>query len=101
MGCSLRRLEVIRSSTAPWQQKAIDEATPLLQLMATYTSDAISFLKDHRNDMWMPIYHTYVANIENNSQQLQTKLGEYLHLAKLRNEERRLSRQVGTSPAEE
>lgn len=96
MGEKLCRLEVIRQSTAPWEQKAIDDAAPLIRYIADNTEAAIRYLREHADDPWTPTYRVYTSNVEKGSTQLQKRVGEYLHLAKLGNEELQLRKQVQT-----
>jgi hypothetical protein len=63
MGRKLCRLQQIRRVTAPWQQKAIDEAKVSVRLMADNVNDAINFLNEYQDDFWTPSYRLNVSNV--------------------------------------
>jgi hypothetical protein len=57
------RLESIHRVATPEEQQKIDEAAVLVREISINTNDAIQFLKEHREALWMPAYRTYAVNI--------------------------------------
>jgi len=63
MGTKLCRLESIRRVLAPWQQNEIDRMAADARLMADNTRDAILFMNGHQQQLWLPPYQQYAANL--------------------------------------
>lgn len=74
MGQKLCRLEQIRRVTAPWQQKAIDDAAVSVRLMTDNIQDAIDFLNEYQSNFWEPDYRHNVNNVLHESGQLSQSL---------------------------
>ena len=70
MGQEVCRLQQIRRVAAPWQRKAIDDATPSVRLMADNVNDAINFLNQYQDNFWDPGYRHNVSNVLHESGQL-------------------------------
>jgi hypothetical protein len=64
------RLEAIHQVIAPEEQQKTDEAAALVREISVNTNEAIQFLKEHREALWMPAYRTYAMNIYTEAQQL-------------------------------
>jgi hypothetical protein len=63
LGTKLCRLETIRRVLAPWQQREVDEIATALQLMADNAQDAIVFVNDKPDRLWVPAYRNYLSNL--------------------------------------
>jgi hypothetical protein len=63
MGAKLCRLESIRRALAPWQQAEVDRIAQDVQLMADNAQDAIVYLDNHEQALWMPTYQKYSNNL--------------------------------------
>ena len=63
MGARLCRLESIRRVLAPWQQAEVDRIAEEVQLMADNAQDAIVYLNDHEQELWVPAYQKYANNL--------------------------------------
>ena len=81
VGQKLCRLETIRRVVAPWQQNAIDQIAPSVQLMADNVQDAIMFGNAHRNDLWNPTFRRYADNIYTEATTLQQSVGDAVQYA--------------------
>ena len=64
MGKRLCRLEVIEGAVAPWQQAAINQMAPVVQLMADNTDDAINYMNAHQGEFWVRSYRMNVQNLD-------------------------------------
>ena len=76
MGTRLCRLETIERVTAPWEQKAINEAAPLITEMANETQSAIKFLNHNHDYLFNPAYHAYSAEIYRQSTKLDREVNQ-------------------------
>lgn len=63
MGRKLCRLQTIHDQLMPWQQKAVESTAPLVKELAIFTDDAIEFANGHEENLWNPLYGTYIRNI--------------------------------------
>lgn len=95
MGDKLCRLESIRASATPWEQKAIDSAAPQLRLLADNTRDAIAFVNAHREDLWMPQYAKYIRNVSDESTNIAHSVLRLEEYARTHQREQELGRSVG------
>lgn len=78
IGSRLAQLEDIRASAAPWQQRAIDEITPVAQNLASHTQAAIQQLNTDRSQIRTPIYQDHLASIQDHSKTLHASVDAYL-----------------------
>ncbi|HZT33129.1 MAG TPA: hypothetical protein VFA33_24795 [Bryobacteraceae bacterium] len=95
MGNKLCRLETIRRVLPPWQQKAVDDAAPLVRLMADNAQDAITFLNGHQEELWEPVYDKYINNLSTESRQLSRSMRNFEEYAKVHHEDRNLGKSLG------
>ncbi len=95
MGSKLCRLEAIRRVVAPWEQKAIDDAAPLITEMANEAQSAITFFNDHRNDLFNSAYHAYSEQIYEQSSKLSHEMREFGDFGKVHQEDIRLEKSLG------
>jgi hypothetical protein len=95
MGSKLCRLETIRASALPWQREAIDRAAVMVREMAANTKQAIDFLNQNQDRFFDPEYRQYAANLDQESTRLSQTIGEFEQLAKVRQRERRLDKELG------
>lgn len=97
MGTKLSRLETIRSSAFPWQQRVIDHVAPLVQLMADNAQDAILFLNANQQGLWKPEYGKYTRNMVAEADQIATSVHEFETYASARQTEMQLGKDLGMS----
>ena len=57
------RLESMHPVITPEEQQKTDEAAALVREISINTNDAIQFLKEHRETLWMPAYRTYAEHL--------------------------------------
>ena len=95
MGAELARLEKVRTSASGVEQKAIDDAAPLLESMARNTQAAIAYLSANENGTWKPAYRTYVNNISIASSRLSNTMGAFVQYSKTLGKEKRLEKTLG------
>jgi hypothetical protein len=95
MGSKLCRLEAIRRVVSPWEQKAIDEAAPLITEMANEAQAAITFLDDNRNHLFNPVYHAYSQEMYQQSSKLTHQMNEFDDFGKVHQEDNRLEKSLG------
>jgi hypothetical protein len=90
MGVELCRLEQIRASLAPWQQKAVDRMAAEIRLMADNTDDAIEYGNANHGRLRFGTYKTYVTNLSNEASALARSMRSTVEYAKVRKEYREL-----------
>jgi hypothetical protein len=95
MGSKLCRLEKIRRVVSPWEQKAIDDAAPLITEMANEAQSAITFLNDNQNHLFDPGYHAYSREMFQQSSKLAHQMSEFENFNKVHQEDNRLEKSLG------
>ncbi len=95
MGKKLCRLEVIRSSVSPWEQKAIDETAPSLRLLADNVQDAILFLRNQPLHTWSPTYRMYANNMYKFASQISTNVDQLEKFAAVHARDQQLEQTTG------
>jgi len=95
MGSKLCRLEAIRRVVAPWEQRAIDDAAPVIAEMANEAQSAIKFLNDNHNHLFDPAYHAYSEEIYRQSSKLSHQMSEFDDFGKVHQEDIRLEKSLG------
>lgn len=95
MGQELAQLEKVRGSATPWERKTIDEAAPLLRLMADNTQDAVNRLDDSSGTLWARDYQKYVNNLADESRRLAHSVGQVVKFAKVHDKEKHLESTLG------
>lgn len=70
MSQDVSRLEAIRQTAQPAEQKTIDRIATDVKLLADNTQDAFAFGEAHRETLWVPAYQTYVNNLYAESRNL-------------------------------
>jgi hypothetical protein len=81
IGDRLKSLQAIRSTVAPWQQKAIDSIVPVAVQLAARTEAAIGHLNENRNHLFAPEYKDHLTTIADHSDQLKQSVNIFLELA--------------------
>jgi hypothetical protein len=99
MGRQLSQLETIRDSATPWERKAIDEAAPLLRLMADNIQAAMKLVSDTPGTLWVPAYQKHVDNLAGECDRLHSSVGQVVKFAKVHANEQHLERTLGISAA--
>ncbi len=89
------QLRILRDSCTPEQQKAIDNAALLVAEMAANTTAAMQYLNNHQGEFWRAGYRGEVTNLLSESERLGKSAGEAVQLARLRNKEMRIDKDLG------
>ncbi len=97
MGTKLCRLETIRRVSTPWEQKAINEAAPLIAEMANETQAAIMFLNDHQSNVVGMTYEGYTDGLYQRSDKLANQMDEFEKFSKVHHEDLQLEKSLGLS----
>lgn len=95
MGTKLCRLETIRRVVSPWEQKAIDDAAPLITEMANEAESAITFLNANQNHLFVPTYHEYSEEMYQQSSRLAHQMSQFEDFSKVHHEDMRLEKSLG------
>jgi hypothetical protein len=95
MGTKLCRLETIRRVALPWEKKAIDEAAPLITIMANETQAAIMFLNDHQSNLVGMTYDGYTTGLYEKSDKLVNDMNEFEKFSKVHQEDIHLEKSLG------
>lgn len=80
-GKDLARLEQIKADTAPWQQEAINQLTPIAREVASNTEAAINQLNDNSRRLFAPAYTESLQAIADNSSELKNRVNDFLSIA--------------------
>jgi hypothetical protein len=75
MGRRLCALEINQQAVAPWEQRAIRQATPLIRYLADNTDDAILFANRHQSALWSPRYKQNAQNLYGEASALTQTIG--------------------------
>ncbi len=97
MGEDLCRLEAIRATAPVWQQKAIDGTAAPLRLMADNLQDAVAFLNNHRDDLWMAQYGNYIHNLSTESARITHSVRGYENYARVHQKDENLAHTLGVA----
>jgi hypothetical protein len=81
IGSRVEELQTIRSTSAPWQQRAIDTIVPLAVQLASRTEDAISHLNENRHELFAPTYTNHLSAIATSAAQIKKSVDVFLDLA--------------------
>lgn len=95
MGTKLCRLETIRRVSLPWEQKAINEAAPLIAEMANEAQAAITFLNDHQSNLVGMTYDGYMDGLYQRSDKLANEMNEFEKFSKVHHEDIHLEKSLG------
>jgi hypothetical protein len=82
VGSRVEKLQALRSSSAPWQQRAIDTITPVAVQLASRTEDAINHLNESRHELFAPTYTNHLSAIAINASQMKQSVEIFLDLAR-------------------
>ncbi len=95
MGNQLCRLETIRRVASPWEQKAIDDAAPLIAEMASEARSAIQFLNEKQDDLFTPSYHALSVELYEQSSELKRTVNQFENFSKIHQQDIRLEKSLG------
>ncbi len=95
MGTQLCRLETIERVVSPWEQKAINDAAPLITEMANEAQAAITYLNQNHNHLLNPTYHVYSERMYQQSTRLTQQMNEFEQFEKVHQEDFRLEKSLG------
>jgi hyperosmotically inducible protein len=96
MGTDFRRLQELRQSALPWQQRVADRMEPMLIGLAGSTTEAFDRLNQDRRTMPSPEYRDAIENVYSYAGQVNNLLSANLNYAQAREKLNRLD----VTPAE-
>jgi hypothetical protein len=97
LGTKLCRLETIRRVLAPWQQREVDQIATTVRLMADNAQDAIVFVNDKPDRLWVPAYRKYVNNLYSEAHDLAHSVQNAVAYANVSREYRDLKLRLGVN----
>ena len=95
MGSKLCRLETIRRVVSPWEQKAIDDAAPLITEMANEAQSAIVFLNGNHQHLFNPAYQEYSQDMYQQSSKLSRQMSEFEDFGRVHQQDIHLEKSLG------
>ncbi len=95
MGDKLCRLQAIRQTLEPWEQKAVDRVVPLARMAAGNAEDAIKFLRAHQGDFWLPDYRKYVDDIYTETARISNSVKQFQEYARVHRKDMNLGETLG------
>jgi hypothetical protein len=97
MGRDMASLQAERKNLNAWEQKALDQALPLLKDAASSTDHVIGYFNDRHDSVWAGEYRDSAARISRDTEKIATTIGEALRLSKLQLEEQQTKTDLGVS----
>jgi hypothetical protein len=85
IGERLMRLQAIRNTSEPWQQKAIDTIVPIGVNLASQTNNAINLLNENRPQVKHPDYTERVTMLADDAERMSHSVDAYLDLSAAQN----------------
>jgi hypothetical protein len=85
IGSRVEKLQAIRSTAEPWQQRAIDAIIPVAVQLASRTETAMNYLNDNRRHLFAPAYTDHLRAIANNAVQMKQAVDVFLDLNRTEN----------------
>ena len=85
IGDRLMKLQAIRNTSEPWQQKAIDSIVPIGVNLAAQTRNAINLLNEIRPNLRHPEYTEHVTTLADHAARMNHSVDAYLDLAAAQN----------------
>ncbi|MBN9657181.1 MAG: hypothetical protein J0H49_03330 [Acidobacteria bacterium] len=82
---------------SPAERKAVEEANPILKDLAAQTTDAIQFLNNNANNLFLPEYREHVKKISRDAEQLRTLFRESTKLNALSHKAEHLREELSHS----
>lgn len=97
MGRDMASLQADRNHLNAWEQKALDQALPLLRDAANNTQQVIGYFNDRQDAVWVGEYRDSAARISRDTGKIATAIGDALKLSKLQLEEQQTKADLGVS----
>jgi hypothetical protein len=85
-------LRQIETGLQQWQRDAIDEAAPVLQLMAIHTTGAIRSVNERPEGLWRPEFQKLETALQTESRDLARLLGNFAQYGRARAKEEHLAK---------
>jgi hypothetical protein len=85
IGERLMKLQAIRNTSEPWQQKAIDTIVPIGVNLASQTNNAINLLNENRPQVKHPDYTERVTMLADDAERMSHSVDAYLDLSAAQN----------------
>ena len=95
-GEQLGQLEEIKSTSAPWQQDAINQLVPIAHQLASNAEAAINHLNEYPNYRFAPEYNDSLKAIASGATELQNRVNDFLKLAAINDKVDALQQKVDT-----
>lgn len=90
----LSKLNDAKTSASPWQNRAIDEITPLLKELAASVSSTIEHLNKDRGRIHTPPYTDYVASTADLATDLSGLISDYVAYGEAKNKSEELGQKL-------
>ena len=97
MGREMAVLDAEHDALPEWEQQAVSKALPLLKDSAANAESALEYLNANKSHLWTETYRGYADQVRQDSEQVAKTLTDYLKLARLEGQERRLQDNLGTA----
>jgi hypothetical protein len=95
IGAQLRSLDEERTSLAPWEAEALDRVLPSMNDAASDARKALEVFNSSKSHLWTTSYSDDIEGIYKDAAQVKKTLKNYLALARVRDDERRLEHDMG------
>ena len=80
MSTDLSRLQSIRQTLAPAEQRDIHRMAVTLRLMSDNADDAITFYNRNQDALWLPVFHRYLDSLSTQSTHLAHLVRNAVHI---------------------
>ena len=90
----LSKLHDAKASASPWQNRAIDEITPLLKELAASVSSTIEHLRKNQGRIHTPPYTDYVASTYDLATDLSGLIADYVAYGEAKNKSEDLGKKL-------
>jgi hypothetical protein len=78
IGEKIDRLQEIHGMIAPWQQKAVERVVPTAVALASHTEEAIAFLNQNQDRLWMSTYIDRVSAMSEHVDEINSTVSMFL-----------------------
>lgn len=95
LGQLVSQMNDAKSGATHAQQTAIDRITPLLQELASNTTDIINHLNEHKGRTWTPDYKTYLAENAQVATELSAAVRDFVEYGQTKSRAEELGNKLG------
>ena len=93
-GKIISELQSIQHGALPWQQQAIARIHPLALDLAKHTSEAIAYLADNQNRLFVPEYREHLAAISDRATEMRTTVNNFVDYGAARQQAQTLGQKL-------